>query len=94
MLIGGGNRMSRVSSCLDAAHQYLLSPGEARVIVSHQLTMIGDYWGEVCEQASLNETDRRLLWGRQLLNPFAFDDLSGKNASLKTLADEIRRIKG
>jgi len=90
MLIGGDNRMSRVSSCLDAAHQYLLSPDEAREIVSHQLTMIGDCWNDVCQKADLTETDRRLLWGRQFLNPFAFDDLSGENVSLKTLAEEIR----
>lgn len=90
MLIVGENRMSRVSSCLDAAHQYLLSPDEAREIVSHQLTMIGGCWNDVCQKADLNETDRRLLWGRQFLNPFAFDDLSGENTSLKTLAEEIR----
>lgn len=90
MLIGGDNRMSRVSSCLDAAHQYLLSPDEARAIVSHQLTIISDCWHDVCDKAGLGEIDRRLLWGRQFLNPFAFDDLSGKNASLKILADEIR----
>lgn len=91
MLIGDDNRMSRVSSCLDAAHQYLLSPADAREIISHQLTMIGHCWNDVCRKADLNETDRRLLWGRQFLNPFAFDDLSGENASLKTLADEIRK---
>jgi len=90
MLIGGDNRMSRVSSCLDAAHQYLLSPDAARAIVCYQLTMISDCWNDVCQMADLNETDRRLLWGRQFLNPFAFEDLSGENAPLKTRADEIR----
>jgi serine/threonine-protein kinase HipA len=90
MLIDGDNRMSRVSSCLGAAHHYLLSPAEARAVVSDQLTMIGDRWNAVCQQANLNETDRRLLWGRQFLNPFACDDLSGEDASLKVLADEIR----
>ncbi len=90
MLIGDNNRMSRISSCLDAAHQYFLSPDDARAIVGHQLTTIGDFWDDVCEQAGLNETDRRLLCGRQFLNPFAFDDLSGENAFLKRQADEIR----
>ncbi|MDW7643911.1 MAG: type II toxin-antitoxin system HipA family toxin [Desulfuromonadales bacterium] len=91
MLIGGDNRMSRISSCLEAAHQYLLSPADAREIVSYQLTMIGDCWNDVCQQADLGEIDRRLLWGRQFLNPFAFDDLSGENASLRTLSDETRK---
>ena len=90
MLIDGDNRMSRISSCLDAAHQYFLSPEDARAIVHRQLTMIGDCWEDVCRQANLNETDRRLLWGRQFLNPFAFDDLSGENTSLKVLAEKIR----
>ena len=90
MLIDGDNRMSRISSCLDAAHQYFLSPEDARAIVHRQLTMIGDCWKDVCRQANLNETDRRLLWGRQFLNPFAFDDLSGENTFLKVLAEGIR----
>jgi serine/threonine-protein kinase HipA len=60
---------------------------------THQLTVIDDCWDDVCEQANLNETDRMLLWGRQFLNPFAFDDLSGKNISTKKLADEIREKK-
>ncbi|WP_144402074.1 type II toxin-antitoxin system HipA family toxin [Geoalkalibacter subterraneus] len=89
MLIRGDNRMSRISSCFEAAHQFFLSPSEARAIVSHQLTMIGDCWDEVCSQAELSETDRRLLWGRQFLNPFAFSDLTGDNAALRSLADEI-----
>lgn len=90
MLIGGDNRMSCVSSCLDAAHQYLLSPDDSRAMISHQLRIMGDGWNNVCRQANLGENERRLLWGRQFLNPFAFDDLSGDNAFLKTLADEIR----
>lgn len=89
MLIGGDNRMSRVSSCLAVAHQYLLSANEARSIVSHQLSRTGDCWKAVCEEASLNETDRGLLWGRQFLSPFAFDDLTGEDSFLRTRADEI-----
>lgn len=91
MLITGDNRMSRISTCLDAAHHYLLSPKEALEVVRHQLGVIGQSWDAVCEAAALNETDRRLLWGRQFLNPFAFDDLTGDSASIKDLADEIRK---
>jgi serine/threonine-protein kinase HipA len=91
MLITGDNRMSRVSSCADAAHHYLLSQNEALAIIRHQLTAIGAFWNDVCEEAALNETDRRLLWGRQFLNPFAFDDLNGESTPLKDFANEIRR---
>ncbi|MDY0213207.1 MAG: type II toxin-antitoxin system HipA family toxin [Desulfuromonadaceae bacterium] len=91
MLIAGGNRMSRVSSCVNAAHHYLLTQDEACAIIRHQLTIIGDSWDGVCEEAALNETDRRLLWGRQFLNPFATDDLHGEGVLIKDFADQIRR---
>lgn len=35
--------------------------------------------------------DRKLLWGRQFLNPFAFTALEGDFSVLRELADEIRR---
>jgi serine/threonine-protein kinase HipA len=91
MLISGENRMSRVSSCLEAAHHFLLSREEASTIVAHQLSAIGEHWRGVCEEARLSETDQTLLWGRQFLNPFAFDDLDRDAASLKALADDIRK---
>jgi serine/threonine-protein kinase HipA len=90
MLISGENRMSRISSCLEAAHHFLLSREEALTIVADQLSVIGEHWRGVCEEAKLSETDQTLLWGRQFLNRFAFDDLDGDAASLKTLADDIR----
>lgn len=91
MLISGANRMSRMSSCVEAAHHYLLSQKEALAIIRHQLTAIADSWNGVCEEAAINETDRRLLWGRQFLNPFAFADLDCDSAPIKDFAYEIRR---
>jgi len=90
MLISGDNRMSRISSCLDAAHHFLLSQQEAIAIVEGQVTSIGENWSAVCDMAELTETDRALLWGRQFLNPFAFDDLGGHTSSLASCAKEIR----
>lgn len=90
MLISGNNRMSRVSSCLAAARHFLLSRDEAMAVIGHQIAVIGDNWTRVCAEAQLGETDRTLLWGRQFLNPFAFDDLGGDTASLRQLADDIR----
>ncbi len=77
MLISGDNRMSRISACLEAAHHFLLSEKESVVIVEHQISAIKGNWSAVCEEADLTVTDRALLWGRQFLNPFAFDDLEG-----------------
>jgi len=90
MLIAGDNRMSHVSSCLDAAAHFLLSRAEAIAIIENQLTCIINHWGSVCEEAALSVTDRALLWGRQFLNPYAFEDLDGDVAYLKAIADEGR----
>jgi serine/threonine-protein kinase HipA len=94
MLISGNNRMSRVSVCLEAAHHFLLSEKEAAAIVEHQIFAIGENWRSVCEEAEFTETDRALLWGRQFLNSFAFDDLEGRLAGLAKLAGDVRVAKG
>jgi serine/threonine-protein kinase HipA len=90
MLISGDNRMSRISACLEAAHHFLLSEKEAMVIVEQQISAIGENWNAVCEEADLTETDRSLLWGRQFLNSFAFDDLAGGVAQLAKIAGDVR----
>lgn len=90
MLITGDNRMSRISSCVEAGHHFLLSQNEALAIVKHQLAAIGDFWNDVCEEAALTETDRRMLWGRQFLNPFAFDNLVGEKTAIRDFADRVR----
>ena len=94
MLISGDNRMSRISACLEAAHHFLLSEKEAVVIVAHQISAIGGNWSTVCEEADLTETDRSLLWGRQFLNSFAFDDLEGEFAQLLKIAGDVRNKGG
>jgi serine/threonine-protein kinase HipA len=73
MLISGDNRMSRLSSCLDAAHNFLLSHEEATAIIEHQIAVIEANWDSVCYEANLSETDRAFFWRRQFLNPFALE---------------------
>ena len=75
MLISGDNRMSQISSCLDTAHNFLLSHEEALAIIQHQKQVIEENWDSVCDEAGLNKTDRKLFWGRQFLNPYAFEGL-------------------
>ena len=75
MLIHGDNRMSQVSSCIEAAHHFLLSKENALEIYQTQRKMIEQHWQSVCDEASLSEVDRNLLWGRQFLNPFALGGL-------------------
>ncbi len=90
MLISGNNRMSRIASCLDAAHHFLLSKAQAITLVEHQLRSIADNWPGTCEEARLSDIDRNLFWGRQFLNPYAFTELTGSAKGLHALAKEIR----
>jgi serine/threonine-protein kinase HipA len=88
MLIGADSRFSRLSLCLDVADHFLLSRKEAIAIMEKQLNIIIDNWNKVCGIAEMNDTDRTLLWGRQFLNPFAYEDLRGESGKLKSLADK------
>ena len=74
MLIVGNNRMSQLSVCLQAAPQFQLDKESAMAIIQHQVQTIRTHWESVCNEAELALTDRRLLWRRQFLNPFAFYD--------------------
>jgi serine/threonine-protein kinase HipA len=73
MLIAGDDRMSRIMSAVDAAPSFQLSRNQALAIARAQIEAIRTRYGEVCDEAGLNEVDRDLLWRRQFLNPFAFD---------------------
>ena len=57
------------------AHNFLLSKDEALAIFETQKDIIEKNWMTVCDEAALNETDRKLLWGRQFLNSFAFEGM-------------------
>lgn len=71
MMISGNNKLSQLKTCLEAAHNFLLSQDEAKEIFDHQIQTINDNWEAVCDEATLNEVDRRLLWSRQFLNPYS-----------------------
>jgi serine/threonine-protein kinase HipA len=90
MLISGNNRMSRIASCLEAAHHFLLSAPQSVAIVESQLRCIAENWPRVSAEAALSPTDRNLFWGRQFLNPYAFTALEGSADALRALADELR----
>lgn len=72
MLISGNNRMSKISSCMEAARHFLLSEADAHVIVEQQQHVIESHWDEVCDAAELTQVDRNLFWKRQFLNPSIF----------------------
>lgn len=91
MLITDENRASRVQTCIEAAHHFLLSQNEAINIIEEQLRCIAKNWAAVCNEAGLSETERNFFWGRQFLNPYAFTALEGTPAALTLLADELRK---
>lgn len=75
MLIHGNDRMSRLAGCLAAASDFLLGANEAGEIISRQVQVIRARYGAVCDEAGMSEVERRQLWGRQFLNPYAFQGL-------------------
>lgn len=72
MLIHGGARLSTLANCLAAAPVFTLPHDRAVAIINHQVAVIEDRWRAVCGEGELSEADRRLLWRRQFLSPFAF----------------------
>ncbi len=73
MLIYGDNNLSQLKTCLETAHNFLLSEEEAREIFDKLITAIEQHWNTVCENAELNEVDKKLLWRRQFLNPYSVE---------------------
>ena len=71
MLISGNNNLGQLKTCLETAHNFLLSEEDARAIFKLQQSAIKEHWISVCEEAQLSEVDRNLLWGRQFMNPFS-----------------------
>ncbi|MEI6066065.1 MAG: HipA domain-containing protein [Methylococcaceae bacterium] len=90
MLISGGDRASQLASCIKAAPLFFLSKAQAIELIQSQVKMIGEQWLAVCDSAGLSAVDRRLLWGRQFFNPYAFYGLSEDAKFLATMAEHFR----
>jgi serine/threonine-protein kinase HipA len=82
MLITGDDRQAKIAVCLKAAPSFLTSNDEATVLVNHQINVIQARWGTICDEAKLTEVDRKLMWRRQFLNPFAFEGAPQEIAQL------------
>ena len=80
MRIRGLERRSQLSLCLAAANKFLLSNADALAIMKHQTAVIRANWDTLCNEAGLNDVDRRLLWQRQFLNDLAFEGLEDQLA--------------
>lgn len=66
-------KASEVAGCVERAGLYQLTGAVATEIVERQIETITRDWHEVCDQAELTGAQRRVLWGRQFLNPGSLD---------------------
>lgn len=73
MRIMGEQNLSRLDLCLKSAALFSLSSEAAQEIVEHQIHVIKSHWELVCDEVDMHETDRRLLWGQQIFNPFSIE---------------------
>lgn len=70
-----GYRYSQLAGCLAAAADtYLLSRAEAKDIIDHQVDTIRSEWAGAADAARLTTVERDQLWGRQILNPYTFQE--------------------
>jgi serine/threonine-protein kinase HipA len=67
-----GHRASTFSVCVDAAHVYGLSRADATDIIERQVTTVRENWADVRDLARLTQVESNALFGRQILNPYAF----------------------
>ena len=81
MAIGrDGARLSQLGSCLAAAPVYLLDPGQARDLIDQVVDAIRTHWPEAADAARLTAAERTLIEGRQILNPYVFENYAGGTA--------------
>lgn len=69
-----GFRASQLHGCVAAAPTYLLTRSEAQQIVDHQVAEIRSQGDSAAGTAELTSAQREYLWGRQILNPYIFED--------------------
>lgn len=68
-----GRRDSRFAVCVEAAGSYGLTTRQAHDIIDQQVSTIRESWPDAADEARLTSDDRAYLWGRQILNPYAFE---------------------
>lgn len=64
-----GTKRNNLSDLITARSLYDLTKNEANNIVGRIEDAIREHWAEAADFGMLTSADRRLLWGRQFLNP-------------------------
>ncbi len=83
LFITGEKKMSTLATSLEAAPHFLLSKKAAIELIEEQIATIRASWAELAEEAALSEVDKGVMWARQFLNPYAFEDAPEKLAALE-----------
>ena len=77
MLIVGDRRMSTLGNCIEAAPAFQLNASAACDVIARQIDTIRSCWDNVCEEARLNEIERKLFSQRIILNESVFEGAPG-----------------
>lgn len=84
-----GTRDARLQTCIDAAEHFLLDTDEARDEADRQLHAIRDEWDGAADDAALTAADRRAMWRRQIINPYALEGLAEPLDGARGLDGEV-----
>ncbi len=76
MNIVPGCNAAQLVTALQAAPHFQQSEAEAKEIIEGQIDTISTHWAEVCEAATMQQTERAYFEGRQIFNPYAFEGFS------------------
>ena len=60
----------------------MLDIADAKNIILNQIKVFKTHWQSVCDQANLNEIERKLFLNGQYLNSFAYQDLKGAHEDI------------
>lgn len=67
-------RASQLRLCRAAAAEFHVAPADANAVIDHVVSSIELAWEDVCDQARLTRAERDGLRGREILNPYIFQD--------------------
>ena len=75
MLVSNDDNLSRFSTCINAANEFMLNKDQAIVIILQQVETFVQNWDVLCDEAASSSVDRGFFIGRQFLNPYSYQDL-------------------
>ncbi len=72
LVLGDGDRRSLLATCVAISNKFLLRAEDALELIDGLVDRLVAEWESVCDEARLGDATRRMLAGRQFLNPYAF----------------------